>query len=742
VRNDGEELSRREGVFLALGALVFTVVVYLTRPTLFDTLDWTRVHVFYKQYAHDALRAGRLPLWNPHVALGRPFLADVDAALFYPPHLLYALFEIHVACVLVTALHTLLAAVGATLLARALGISRLLSLTIGFLFLASAPQVACFQNGLIHYGAALAYLPVIFYLGVRLQDRTGPAPGPAARLAVALGLQLMCGHPQASWVTGVGLGVFLFVRRLARPLRQTLLWAAGDLGWVGAATLAAIGVAGIQVLPLAELMKLSNRQSASLAFSASYALRPADWATLLLPADGRLLVPSPAQLYPGVLVVIAGVAGLVTLGNRNARALGAMALVGGLIAAGTSTPAFAVLYRVLPGLSLMRLHSRAALLVVFALVLGAGLFLSQRLRRRDLVVALGVTAAALAAAGWFILGWPGFSGGRGPLLVERAVLAASAAGLLCWWWRSGRGGASPALVAALALHAGVDLGLAAARLKALYRAPTVFSSEEPLRAAMAGAGLFGAEGVPPRVSVLPPVARENAGMRDGWSSYDGYAALHLERTWTAIHLGFGVPVPRDQNSYLDFRLARFGPLPSRTMNLVLGFDQAGGRLVRATNPDPRAYLVGAARTVASWQEALDLMAHGADVHQVALVESALDLPPTAGDGPPGTARMQRFEPEAVSVAVEATRAGLLVLAEAYYPGWTATVNGRPAPCLPVNGWMRGVPVPAGASEVKLRFHSTRLAAGAMLSATTAVLLAVVLVIDRRRRRAGPTAAPG
>ena len=58
-----------------------------------------------------------------------------------------------------------------------------------------------------------------------------------------------------------------------------------------------------------------------------------------------------------------------------------------------------------------------------------------------------------------------------------------------------------------------------------------------------------------------------------------------------------------------------------------------------------------------------------------------------------------FEPEHVVLEVEASAPALLVLAEAWYPGWRATVDGDPAAVYPANGWMRAVPVPVGRHRV-------------------------------------------
>src|SRR5437879_7714968 len=45
----------------------------------------------YRTYLAQAWQQGRwLPLWNQHIYLGAPFLADIQAAALYPPNLLFA----------------------------------------------------------------------------------------------------------------------------------------------------------------------------------------------------------------------------------------------------------------------------------------------------------------------------------------------------------------------------------------------------------------------------------------------------------------------------------------------------------------------------------------------------------------------------------------------------------------------------------------------------------------------------
>jgi len=98
----------------------------------------------------------------------------------------------------------------------------------------------------------------------------------------------------------------------------------------------------------------------------------------------------------------------------------------------------------------------------------------------------------------------------------------------------------------------------------------------------------------------------------------------------------------------------------------------------------------------------------------------------------GTATIARFSLNSLDVAVESPGPALLVVAEAWYPGWHATIAGREVPCLPVNGWMRGVPVPAGRSLVQLTYRQNGFVTGCGIS----LVALLVLVWAWRSRPAG------
>jgi hypothetical protein len=201
-----------------------------------------------------------------------------------------------------------------------------------------------------------------------------------------------------------------------------------------------------------------------------------------------------------------------------------------------------------------------------------------------------------------------------------------------------------------------------------------------------------------------------------------------------MHEGLGVAPPVERNTFPSTEIAKFGPFPYDSMALVLGVDPQTHRLAFNAAPDPRVYVAGAARLVRDSHEATALMRSGHDFHRVALVEQPLALPDPIPLPQDGRATITRFEAERIAMAVESPAPALLVLAEPWYPGWTARVNGTSALCIPANAWMRAVLVPAGTSQVELTFHSTYLVPGAAISLAA---LAILLVLIFRRRAVLP-----
>jgi uncharacterized membrane protein YfhO len=68
---------------------------------------------------------------------------------------------------------------------------------------------------------------------------------------------------------------------------------------------------------------------------------------------------------------------------------------------------------------------------------------------------------------------------------------------------------------------------------------------------------------------------------------------------------------------------------------------------------------------------------------------------------------------------------MLRVLESWAPGWTATVNGAPAPLLRADFLFMAVPVPEGPCEVVLEYRPASVRHGTLLSALGLIVLAVL-----------------
>ncbi len=152
---------------------------------------------------------------------------------------------------------------------------------------------------------------------------------------------------------------------------------------------------------------------------------------------------------------------------------------------------------------------------------------------------------------------------------------------------------------------------------------------------------------------------------------------------------------------------------------------------------PRAYAVGNV-VAAEGDEALDLIAaENFDPRTTAVVAGAAPANLTGG-AVTSTTEITEYTPDRVVVKTTVDGPALLVLADNFYDGWQATVNGEPVEILRTNHTFRGVPVAAGENEVVFEYRNRELMLGTAITFGGMLLLAGYggwLLIARRRSTA-------
>ena len=159
---------------------------------------------------------------------------------------------------------------------------------------------------------------------------------------------------------------------------------------------------------------------------------------------------------------------------------------------------------------------------------------------------------------------------------------------------------------------------------------------------------------------------------------------------------------------------------------------------------PRVWMAMRAAFVPESEQIAFLTANAASLRDLVVLGEAEQLPdgrraPGQGDtGFAGHAEIVRYEATRVVISVRSAQPGFLVLADTYYPGWRATVDGRPVAVYRAHHAFRAVWVPAGEHLVEFRFAPMALRLGTMLTLLSALAVSGLVAagfVGRWRRLA-------
>jgi len=138
-------------------------------------------------------------------------------------------------------------------------------------------------------------------------------------------------------------------------------------------------------------------------------------------------------------------------------------------------------------------------------------------------------------------------------------------------------------------------------------------------------------------------------------------------------------------------------------DLDLVSNEAGVRLYRNANAPERAYFSSCVARVAGEEESFERLLAEDDL-TVVFVESEQPSEPLPDCSGESSVEITTFEADRVDVSVTTDSAGVLVLADSWYPGWSALIDGVPTEILRADVAFRGVEVPAGEHTVRFVYE--------------------------------------
>jgi len=148
---------------------------------------------------------------------------------------------------------------------------------------------------------------------------------------------------------------------------------------------------------------------------------------------------------------------------------------------------------------------------------------------------------------------------------------------------------------------------------------------------------------------------------------------------------------------------------------------------------PRAYVVPRSHPAPTHSEAVLEAFRRVDPRQAVLLSAPDPLPPVGPRQPFTPADYDASDPALLVIRTANAAPGLLVIADTWMPGWTARVDGRPAPILLGNHAQRVIPLPdPGRHEIVLEYRPPGFALG--LTITELASIAWLALATRALRR--------
>lgn len=760
--------------FICLAALFFAP--YLLGLSAFSDGDFNRHYLPYSFFQQKSLLAGQLPVWNPHVNSGHPFLADTESAVFYPvSNILLLLTSISSSVVgrlywlqVEALVHIILACSFTFLLVHRLTGNRMAGFAAGLVFgfsgyLTGYPPL---QLGILRVAV---WLPLILWL--LLPERTGiPKLNRWLWASAVHAVAFFANHPQTFLYLTYAVGGWMLMLALTGSSWRALDGKGiepGEHGWGfsskrlllhlgGMITYAAILVSltVAQLWPALEFTALSVRSARPFyELSSGFPLRDM-W---------QILVPSVLSHYSPLYIGIAGL-GLAGIGvgallsNRfslvaaspYARPAAIFFIVTGclsvLVSFGEILPLYPLLYRFAPGWSLFRGQERIAYLCTFSLSVWSGYGLAllptlgarwrQRFGWGYLLLVAGGTALVFAI--WQFPGQLDTTEASFLFHAGKSILLAAIFSVLCSSFLLSR---TRLIVFLVVLVVDLFVTNITTNLANGHSIRSALTQPE-IAATLKASQRFDDESsaFPPRVyneRRLP----EDTGMMSGWedvwaasvlrlSAYNGlFVDFPLDRMWKLT--GVGTVLTWRQELTVDSLLVEEFPLENESTRLHI-----------LKTLYPRMWWAQKARRMDDLP-ALTLLADPSfDPLQEVLIansdaeslgEGWNDGQLQFGSGGEASLEAERIGPTDMEVLIESNQPGLLFVSENYMPGWlaewTATDETSQPISLPVvraNQAFLGIPIPAGRGTLELAYRPASVRWGLSISALTWVTLLLVL----------------
>lgn len=707
-------------IFLSLVVGIFFARLFYPEPLLIVTPDYGRSDAWHfsfptKYVLAQSLQTMSLPLWRSDIGAGFPLYAEGQTGALFIPNLIFfrLLPPVHAYNAALT-FAVFVLGVGMYVLLRVLLLSPFASLisaiSVAFsgLTMTQLPHITLLQ------GTSL--LP--FIMTISIWFVRSPTIRKGGLLTLMLSQQIYAGFPQATFLTLVISGCVV----VWQSLEQKRWWM--PIACWCMSILLGIIVGAAQLFPSYEFLRASTDP---------YGFTPTNATAYSMPIKHLISFINPFYFgspangtyppfyafngsifwentaYMGIFPIILLGASLVLLQKHTSLSIWwGILLSTVMLAAGKFGPAY-ILFSIWP-LNLFRVPSRFLWLTMIAVAY---------------IAAFAVTVMQQKKA-WH----------RSIRFLLTILLVAHTAALMKTWW-------------GYQLMEPARLWLNPPKTASLFSGKRILTIGEPKihNDVMTKSGWT----KPQRFNTLRIGLSPDTNMLWNVSQYHVYAGRFLNRpTITETLLSESIETNRKTATIFAARtlslfsvnsVISYQPIDSKelTLDRQLKEGDVDAYVYANAGALPRAYVVHEATQAATLTEAIGILRNPAFVpgQSVLLEDYAVRIHPeftpfltdhqtkkTYHD----TVTWRQNSHEHIELIVETDSDGILVLADTYYPGWSATIDGSAVPILAANLSQRAIVVPKGVHTVAFMYTPKSLLYGSIISGITLIIIMFLTVV--------------
>ncbi len=746
-------------LFLLIAAVIFFWKVLLA-PGLIIYGPWANdtINFFYPIYnlAYSIIGNGDFPYWNSFVFSGYPLAANPQVALFYPLNFLFLVLPTDIALGYSYLLHVFLGGLFMYLLVRYIGLDRVCAFVSAIVFMFSAFLITHIYAGHYTMICAAIWIPLIFLLFEMALRKKSLFYG--LLTGAILGIQLLAGHAQISYLTLIALAFYLLFKCFL-ILRQE-----GDYKKIGRPLLifalvliAGISLSAIELIPTYEFSQYSTRAGGiSYEAATSFSLNPGLLPLLLAnPWAGPSWISGGMPVfcfweyssYIGILPLVLILFAIYFKGNnRYIQFFSLLAIISVFLALGKYFPPYWLLYKAAPGFDLFRVPARFIFLFTFAASILAGFgfnYLRGSLTQQQksdvwkiaavlVFLAIFILVVAIFTANSYFPVWKS-------MIVLALFLLASIAIIAL---RLKSNGPTKYFNTAAVVFIIANLWFCHMLSIDVKPALEIYSTPpyvEYLKENSTGYRVYDPENIISKnhlmVNGIPEISGYDATALNYYSEFLGYDSGQVGVYPASVPAAVGISNLGTKLGLLNVKYVLSSkPLSDNDYKLV--YQDGGVYIYEYLGVLPKAFIIHKAEVITSEDDILTkLNDKDFNPKEYVILEDGSGNVELINNGDFEEAIIDRYSPNEVIVKTESEHPGFLVLSEVWYPSWKVYVDGELSQVLKTDYTLMSVYVGSGNHTVQFVYDDQLFKTGIAVSSATAILLATITslyVIQRRR----------